>query len=152
VIVTVKLRFFPQKQARTSSGQPAFPALIYPPAFYRCIKRPWSHVCIIPVNIKMIEKQVINGKQVWIKVDAHPVERNNPNIIPTEYFTAACYTDEPTTASSGSIIRDEQGAAKLFESPVAALTYAGKWLENTSVTETEDDRTARTQQEQKETD
>lgn len=34
----------------------------------------------------MIEKQFINNKDVWIKVDPHPIERENTNIIPTEYY------------------------------------------------------------------
>ncbi len=78
----------------------------------------------------MIEKQSINGKEVWLKVDPHPVHRANPNIIPTEYFTASYYLQEPTTESAnGEVIKDEDGEAKLFESPVAALAYARKRLE-----------------------
>jgi hypothetical protein len=100
----------------------------------------------------MIEKQSINGKDVWIKIDPHPVERKNHNIIPTEYFTAACYTDEPSGGNSGNIIRNEAGEAKLFESPVAALSYARKSLEQTSTLQSEDQKTEQTQQEQKETD
>lgn len=75
----------------------------------------------------MIEKQTINGKDIWIKVDPYFVERSNPNIIPTEYFTAACYTQEPAEdARDGDQIKDEDGEPRLFESPVAALTYAWK--------------------------
>ena len=73
----------------------------------------------------MIEKQTINGKDVWLKVDPFHVERSNPNIIPTEYFTAAYYDNEPSQdAMDGEQIKDENGEPKLFESPVAALTYA----------------------------
>ncbi|TDH25579.1 hypothetical protein EXU57_12800 [Segetibacter sp. 3557_3] len=78
----------------------------------------------------MIEKQLINDKTFWIKVDPHPVERANPNIIPTEYFTATWYQQDPETDGGvGMIIEDEDGEVKLFESPVAALSYAGKILQ-----------------------
>jgi hypothetical protein len=67
---------------------------------------------------------------VWLKVDSHPVERENRNIIPTEYFTAAYYLQEPTSGTAGGeIIKDEDGEPKLFESPVAALSYARKQVE-----------------------
>lgn len=79
----------------------------------------------------MIEKQAINGKDVWIKVDPHPVHRSNPNIIPTEYFTATCYRDEPgASPTGGESIRDENGEPRLFESPVAAVSYARRFLES----------------------
>jgi hypothetical protein len=79
----------------------------------------------------MIEKQTINGKEVWLKVDPYHVERENPNIIPTEYFTAKYYDSEPTENNlEGEIIKDEDGSEKLFESPVAALTYAWKKLKS----------------------
>ena len=78
----------------------------------------------------MIEKQIINGKDVWLKVDPYHVKRPNPNIIPTEYFTAAYFLQEPTSDSSkGEMIKDEDGGPMLFESPVEALTAARKSLE-----------------------
>ena len=77
----------------------------------------------------MIEKQNINGREVWLRVDPHPVQRQNPNIIPREYFTASYFFQEPDAGLHGETIRDEGGEAKLFESPVAALTYARKNLE-----------------------
>lgn len=79
----------------------------------------------------MIETQSINGKEVWVKVDPYHVPRSNPNIIPTEYFTATYYFKEPTEDASeeGETVKDEEGAVKLFESPVAALTFARKKLE-----------------------
>lgn len=77
----------------------------------------------------MIEKQTINDRQVWLKIDPYHVERANPNIIPTEYFTASYYFDEPTDdAGGGELLKDEDGETKLFESPVAALSYAVKKL------------------------
>ena len=77
----------------------------------------------------MVEKQIINGKDVWLKVDPYHVERSSPDIIPTEYFTASVYYQEPSTDSiAGEQIKDEDGEPRLFESPVAALTYAWKSL------------------------
>ena len=77
----------------------------------------------------MVERHLINGKDVWIKVDPYRVQRDNPNIIPTEYFTAAYFWNEPQeNASDGELVK-EDGEAKLFESPVAALTFARKSLE-----------------------
>jgi len=79
----------------------------------------------------MIEQQNIKGKDVWLKVDPYHVKRDNPNIIPTEYFTASYFMQEPAAPeTSGEIIKDEDGETKLFESPVAALTFARKQLEN----------------------
>lgn len=79
----------------------------------------------------MIEKQTINGKDVWIKVDPHPVERENAHVIPTEYFTATYFVSEPTAAlHTGREIRDEQGELRLFESPVAALAAAKRQLDS----------------------
>jgi hypothetical protein len=79
----------------------------------------------------MIEKQTIQGKEVWLKVDPYHVERSNPNIIPTEYFTASFYLDEPTAdTKGGEPVKDEDGEVKLFESPVAALNYARKKAES----------------------
>jgi len=77
----------------------------------------------------MIEKQTINNKDLWIKVDPFHVERDNPNIIPTEYFTAIYYLQEPASGNDGETIKDEEGITKLFESPVAALSYARKKIE-----------------------
>lgn len=81
----------------------------------------------------MIEKQLVNGKEVWLKVDPYHVHRDNPNIIPTEYFTASYYLQEPAADSAnGEPILNEEGEMKLFESPVAALSYARKKLEGGS--------------------
>jgi hypothetical protein len=78
----------------------------------------------------MIEKQTINEKDVWIKVQPYHVERDNPNIIPTEYFTASYFLQPPAPdAANGELIKDDNGELKLFESPVAALGYAEKLLE-----------------------
>lgn len=79
----------------------------------------------------MIERQVINEKEVWIKVDPWHIDRSNPNIIPTEYFTASYYFQQPENeATKGEIIKDENGEPKLFESPVAALSFIEKQLES----------------------
>jgi hypothetical protein len=78
----------------------------------------------------MTEKQLINDKDVWIKVDPHPVERENSNTIPTEYFTATYYFHDPSSDNSiGILMKDENNEVKFFESPVAALSYATKKLE-----------------------
>jgi hypothetical protein len=76
----------------------------------------------------MIEKQSINGKDVWIEIEPHHVQRDNPRVIPTEYFTAKYYLQEPasTASASGELILDHHGQPKLFESPVAALEFANE--------------------------
>ena len=79
----------------------------------------------------MIEKHSIRGQDVWIRVNPHPANRPNPNVIPTEYFTADYYMEEPSPDYSRSeVIQDENGAPRLFESPVEALSFARKRLEN----------------------
>lgn len=78
----------------------------------------------------MIEKQNINNKDVWIRIDPHPIERSNPNIIPNEYFTATYYLHDPASEDSiGILMKDENEEVGFFESPVAALGYATKKLE-----------------------
>jgi hypothetical protein len=77
----------------------------------------------------MIERQFINGKEVWVEIEAQSAGRSNPNIIPTEYFTARYYLQDPA-GGSGSVFTDDDGEPKLFESPVAALTFASKKLLN----------------------
>ncbi len=79
----------------------------------------------------MIEKHSINGKNIWVKVDAHPILRENSNVIPTEYFTASCYEKDPSDAQAeGRTVKDENGEAMLFESPVAALSAARRHIED----------------------
>ena len=75
----------------------------------------------------MIEKQSINGKDVWIEVEQQPANRTNLNIIPTEYFIAKYYLNE-SLSGSPVIITDEDGKPVLFESPVEALTFTNKKL------------------------
>ena len=78
----------------------------------------------------MIEKHSINGKDVWMRVDPYHMDRANPNIIPTEYFTATYYVDEPSAENnSGQTINDDGGNPRLFESPVEALSFIRKRLE-----------------------
>jgi len=79
----------------------------------------------------MIERQSINGKDVWVRVDPYHLERANPNVIPTEYFTAAYYLDDPDVENkNGEVINDEEGKVRLFESPVAALSFVTKKLQS----------------------
>ena len=77
----------------------------------------------------MIEHHVINGKDVWVEVVEQPADRENPNTIPTEYFTVRYYLSEPPSANAEWII-NEEGERQLFESPVEALTFATKKLMN----------------------
>jgi len=77
----------------------------------------------------MIEKQTINEKDVWLKVERYHVSRDNANVIPTEYFTVSYYLIEPSNETSGEILAEENGDKKLFESPVAAISYAAKKLQ-----------------------
>ena len=78
----------------------------------------------------MIEQLTIHEKKVWIKVQPYHVKRDNPNVIPTEYFTASYFLELPSTdAVNGELIKDDNGESKLFESPVAALGSAEKMLE-----------------------
>jgi len=75
----------------------------------------------------MIEKHSLNGRDVWLEVQQQPAHRQNPNIIPTEYFTARYYLEEPQGAE-GKVLLDDDGQPKLFESPVAALNYINEHL------------------------
>jgi hypothetical protein len=78
----------------------------------------------------MIEKQTIKNRDIWLRVDPYKVQRSNPDIIPTEYFTVSFFINEPTgDADKGEFVKDEEGNIKLFESPVAALSYARKTIE-----------------------
>ena len=78
----------------------------------------------------MIEKHTINERDVWVKIDPHPVERDNPKIIPNEYFTARYFKQDPADAMAiGVLVKDEDGQVAMFASPVAALGYAVKSLE-----------------------
>ena len=78
----------------------------------------------------MVEQQTIKGREVWIKVDPYHVHRENHNIIPTEYFTASYFLNEPIEESAKGELIKEDGEMKLFESPVAALSYTRKNLED----------------------
>ena len=78
----------------------------------------------------MIEKQSIRGRTVWFQIDARPADRENPRTIPTEYFIASYFFEEPAGNSRGEQILDDSGETKLFESPVEALTYARKKVES----------------------
>lgn len=75
----------------------------------------------------MTEKLTINGKEVWVVIEPHLVPRENPHIIPTEYFTATYYYQEPGEGVSGEQFIEGTGP-RLFESPVAALEYARETL------------------------
>jgi hypothetical protein len=78
----------------------------------------------------MIEKQTIKDRDIWLKVDPYKVQRSNPDIIPTEYFTVSYFINEPLQETDrGEFVKDEEGNIKLFESPVAALSYARKAIE-----------------------
>lgn len=76
----------------------------------------------------MIEKQTISGRDVWVEIQQQPANRSNPNTIPTEYFTARYFFDE-SQLSHSKWLTDESGETKLFESPVAALSFVTKEIE-----------------------
>jgi hypothetical protein len=76
----------------------------------------------------MIEKQSINGRDVWVEIQQQPANRSNPNIIPTEYFIARYFFEEPGKAD-GKWLTGDDGEPKLFESPVEALSYASRKIE-----------------------
>jgi hypothetical protein len=78
----------------------------------------------------MVEHHKIKGKDVWVEVVEQPANRQNPNTIPTEYFKARYYFAEPPVGDAEWII-NEEGEPQLFESPVAALTFATKKLMET---------------------
>jgi len=80
----------------------------------------------------MIEKHSLNGRDVWLEVQQQPAHRQNPNIIPTEYFTARYYLEEPQGAEGKDLLNDD-GQPKLFESPVAALNYINEHLLHSGV-------------------
>lgn len=74
----------------------------------------------------MIEKQTINGKDIWLKIDQYLVQ---PDVLPAEYFTASYYFQEPSEEQfDGELIKDDDGSPKKFESPVQALTFAWKMI------------------------
>jgi hypothetical protein len=75
----------------------------------------------------MIEKQTINGRDVWVEIQQQPANRSNQNTIPTEYFTARYFFEEPGNMQ-GEWLADEDGQPRLFESPVAALSYVTRKL------------------------
>jgi hypothetical protein len=78
----------------------------------------------------MIEQQIINGRDVLLRVEPLRPERENQNIIPREYFTVSYYLEQRgSEEGSGELINNEDGTPKLFESPVAALSFARKKLE-----------------------
>ena len=77
----------------------------------------------------MTEKLTINGKDVWIVIEAHPMNRENPRTIPTEYFTVRYSFHEPGSGD-GELVLDDTHSPRLFESPVAALRYANEELIN----------------------
>lgn len=78
----------------------------------------------------MIEKHTINDNDIWVKVDPHPIERENANIIPNEYFTVSYFKQDPADAMAiGVLLKNEDGEVAMFESPVAALGYAVKMIE-----------------------
>lgn len=77
----------------------------------------------------MVEKQLVGDREVWFRVEPYHVHRDNPNIIPTEYFTVAYFFQDPAANAVGEKLKDEDGEIKLFESPVAALGLAVKTVE-----------------------
>lgn len=90
----------------------------------------WPQLCIASINKTMIEQQNINGRDVLLRVEPHRPERENANIIPREYFTVSYYLEQKDSEEGGELINDDDGSPKLFESPVAAISFARKRLES----------------------
>lgn len=80
----------------------------------------------------MTEKINVNGKDVWVVIEAQEAHPENPKSIPTEYFTAFYNLEEPGAYTSshepgktpGKAFKDEKDEPKLFTSPVEAIEYA----------------------------
>jgi len=113
------------------------PPLTIPNIYYQTNSQGLIFASIAPILTSspnhrqpMIEKQSINGKEFWVEVEPYHVERDNPRTIPTEYFTARYYLQDPTSSAgaAGEVIAEKDGQPKLFESPVAALQYANEKL------------------------
>lgn len=95
-----------------------------------CNQQVHTMALILQADKLMVEQLTINEKNVWIKVQPYHVDRDNPNIIPTEYFTASYFLQQPAyDVENGYLIKDDNNEPKLFESPVAAVSYAEKMLE-----------------------
>lgn len=75
----------------------------------------------------MTEKVSIKGKEIWIVIEPHAMERSNPNVITTEYFTASYHVKDPVE-SPAILFTKEDTSPCMFESPVAALEYANEKL------------------------
>ena len=75
----------------------------------------------------MTEKVNINGRDVWLVVEPLTPPRDNDNELPTEYFIVFYNLEEPGSMP-GEMLREADNRPKLFESPVAALTYASEKL------------------------
>lgn len=73
----------------------------------------------------MTEKIFINGKEVWISVEAHI--RQQPGYYAEEYFTASYQTVSPQE-NAASILFEEGKRPVEFRSPVQALEYAEEKL------------------------
>jgi hypothetical protein len=80
----------------------------------------------------MTEKITINGRDVWVVVEALDAQNGNPNIIPAEYFIAYYNLQEPLIEASshepgkmpGKLFTAEDDSPKRFLSPVEAIEYA----------------------------
>jgi hypothetical protein len=75
----------------------------------------------------MTEKISINGKDVWVMVEPHIIENDEPGEQLKEYFIAYYTFQEPGLAG-GKMFTEEDDSPKLFESPVEALEFATEEL------------------------
>jgi len=67
----------------------------------------------------MIEKQTIRDRDVWLKVDPYKVQRSNPDIIPTEYFTVSFFIHEPSgEADRGSLSKMKKAISNYLNRPL----------------------------------
>lgn len=74
----------------------------------------------------MTEKTQINGKDVWIVIEPHPIKASEDES--QEYFTATYFLNDPESNPAGVLMLDGNKQAIAFESPVEALEYANEKL------------------------
>jgi hypothetical protein len=72
----------------------------------------------------MKEELYVSGKKVWILIESHLVEGEQP----AEYFTASYATMDPPALPGGVLFLEKDNTPKRFGSPVEALEFASEKL------------------------